>query len=343
LKVSYPNARPPVLVEFRPIDDKNHLAETGMAGMLNVRLRRGKLMLSRRLRAHELIRPNSDEKARAMTEPERSSATVFDPTPIGQRARVTAGEAISPRFRRHSRQRRTVEGLTLRIAASLMCFTFLAGPASAQVSPDPDGGDPHLQTIQYDPNKVVRVQVAVGYQASIDFGTSEEVENLAIGDSSAWQVAANKRGDYVFVKPIQSGLSTNMTVITSSRTYRFELLPLDSATRDMAYVIRFQYPALPLAPSASPKVEPGHYLMSGDKALRPSEIDDDGVHTYVSWARDQPLPAIFVIGSNGLETLVNGAMRDDSFVIDSVSPKLIFRIDKHVATATRIRRGVEAR
>jgi hypothetical protein len=33
--------------------------------------------------------------------------------------------------------------------------------------------------------------------------------------------------------------------------------------------------------------------------------------------------------------LVNGMMRDDIFVIDSVTQKLVFRIDDHVARAER--------
>ncbi len=40
----------------------------------------------------------------------------------------------------------------------------------------------------------------------------------------------------------------------------------------------------------------------------------------------------------GQEMLVNGMMReDDLFVIDSVTRKLVFRIDGNVATATRQR------
>ncbi|HEX8063970.1 MAG TPA: TrbG/VirB9 family P-type conjugative transfer protein, partial [Allosphingosinicella sp.] len=83
----------------------------------------------------------------------------------------------------------------------------------------------------------------------------------------------------------------------------------------------------------------GRYRLGGDKTLRPSEISDDGVHTYIRWPRDRALPAVYAVTDSGLEMLVNGMMReDDLFVIDSVSKKLVFRIDGDVATATRQRK-----
>jgi type IV secretion system protein VirB9 len=108
----------------------------------------------------------------------------------------------------------------------------------------------------------------------------------------------------------------------------------------MAYTVRFRYPNAGAgassddAPSASGE---GRYRLGGDKALRPSEISDDGRHTYVRWPRDRALPAVYAISDTGQEMLVNGMMRDDVFVIDSVSQKLVFRIDKAVATAARVR------
>jgi hypothetical protein len=50
------------------------------------------------------------------------------------------------------------------------------------------------------------------------------------------------------------------------------------------------------------------------------------------------LPAVYAVTDGGLEMLVNGMMReDDLFVVDSISKKLVFRIDDNVATATRQR------
>jgi type IV secretion system protein VirB9 len=109
----------------------------------------------------------------------------------------------------------------------------------------------------------------------------------------------------------------------------------------MAYTVRFSYPgagADSAADETATAPSQGTYRLSGDRALRPSRIADDGRHTYIEWPRDRTLPAVYAIDPEGRESLVNGAMRDDLFVVDSVAPTLIFRIDQHVARAERVRR-----
>ncbi len=36
----------------------------------------------------------------------------------------------------------------------------------------------------------------------IEFGHGERIENVAVGDSSAWQVTPNKRANLLFLKPL---------------------------------------------------------------------------------------------------------------------------------------------
>jgi type IV secretion system protein VirB9 len=211
-------------------------------------------------------------------------------------------------------------------------------PASAQIRPQPGTGDSRIQSVEYDASQVVQIQAAPGYQVTLELGSDEQIENVAVGDSGAWQVTANRIGSRLFIKPIQSGVTTNMTVVTNVRTYAFELAPLFGPSPEMAYTIRFRYPAAAAA-SASAEAEliiEGRYRLSGERTLRPSRISDDGRHTYIEFPRDQAIPAIYAVDERGGESLVNGMMRDDLFVIDSVVPRLVFRIDQHVARATRL-------
>ncbi len=208
-------------------------------------------------------------------------------------------------------------------------------PASAQVQPEPGDGDPRVQTVSYDEDQVVRLQGAPGFLINIEFAPDEQIENVAVGDSGAWQVTPNRRGDHLFVKPIQGGVTTNMTVVTTARVYLFELTP---AFDNVPFTVRFRY-ANSAAPLEADSPEPaivGRYRMSGARSLRPSRIDDDGAHTYIEFPADSALPAIYAVDSRGRETLVNGGMRDGRFVIDGVSSRLIFRIDQHVARAVRV-------
>lgn len=221
---------------------------------------------------------------------------------------------------------------------STLLGLLLAMPAAAQLRPEPGPGDPRIQSVLYDANQVVQLQVATGYQLTVEFAPDERIENVAVGDSGAWQVTPNKRGDRLFIKAVGQGVTTNLTVVTDARTYAIELSPLFGALPTMAYTVRFRYatPAAVTLVANDAALGPGRYKLSGDKALRPAAIDDDGVHTYIAWGPDQTLPAIFAIDDKGNETLVNGMTREGRFVIDAVSNKLVFRIDRQTAGAMRV-------
>ena len=224
-------------------------------------------------------------------------------------------------------------------ALLLLCAATV--PALAEVRPTPGSGDPRIQTILYDPDQVIQLQVAPGYQLTLEFGPDERIENVAVGDSGAWQVTPNKRGDHLFIKAAQGGVATNMTVVTEARTYSFSLTPAYGPTPDLAFTVRVRFPPTAVAAvEAGTGVAPeiGRYKLSGTRALRPSAIDDDGVHTYLEWPPGETMPAVFAISADGRETLVNGMMRDHRYVIDSISNRLIFRLDAGTAYATRIPR-----
>ena len=186
----------------------------------------------------------------------------------------------------------------------------------------------------YDADQVVQLQGTPGFQIDVEFAADEAIENVAVGDSAAWQVTPNRRGDHLFVKNLISGATTNMTVVTSARTYYFELAPLSGG--EMAYTVRFRYPNAQAAAEETPANVEGRYRLSGAQALRPSRIADDGVHTYIEWPHEASLPAVYALNSQGQETLVNGGMRDGLFVIDGISQRLVFRIDSSVARADRV-------
>ncbi|MFD2429335.1 TrbG/VirB9 family P-type conjugative transfer protein [Sphingobium scionense] len=64
-------------------------------------------------------------------------------------------------------------------------------------------------------------------------------------------------------------------------------------------------------------------------------MSDDGMATSIRWAADVAIPAVYAIDAQGDETLINGAMREGAFVVDSIAPQFVFRAGKRKATATR--------
>ena len=220
--------------------------------------------------------------------------------------------------------------------AALLLLALVAAPCLAQIEPRPTGGDPRIQSLPWVPDQVFRIRAAQGYQVTLQFGPDERIENVAVGDSSAWQVSANNRGDLLFIKPVRDGAVSNLTVATDVRLYLFELAPSSGGGADTPYLVRFEFP-----PSATNTVMINReamdvtYRLSGSRALRPSWMSDDGTRTYIEWPDDSPLPAVFAVDESGRERLVNGYMRDGLFVIDTVLPRLLFRIDDSVARAER--------
>ena len=222
----------------------------------------------------------------------------------------------------------------IRIAA--MLAVLLIGYDTSAQTPTPPA-DPRIQSMPYDAGRVVPLRVAPRHQLTVIFSPDEHIENVAIGDSEAWQVTANNRGDSLFIKSLQSGAPTNMTVITDARVYSFELTPAANPGFDVPYTLRFSYPELVTADHApTPTPGLGRYRLSGTRGVRPAAIDDDGVRTYIQWKRQQPLPAMFAVEEQGAETLLQGQMRDGRYVIDGVHRALVFRLDRQTARASRL-------
>jgi type IV secretion system protein VirB9 len=220
---------------------------------------------------------------------------------------------------------------------ALLAGLVAAAPLAAQVRPQPGIGDPRMRTVDYRRNQVVEIEGAPGYQVMIALAPDERIENVALGDSGAWQVVPNQSGNMLFVRPAQDGVSTNMTVITSARFYAFDLVPV--AYGLPPYEVRFTYPAeaAARADDGLGEMEPavGQYRLSGAKSLWPVAIHDDGAKTYIEWPEDTPLPAAFLIDEHGRERLANGNMRGGLYVIDSVHRQLLFRVDRKTARAKR--------
>jgi type IV secretion system protein VirB9 len=226
-----------------------------------------------------------------------------------------------------------------------LLLVLAAAPAMAQVQPQPAAANPHLQAIDYDSDEIVQLRGAPGYQMMVELSPDEQVQSVALGDSSAWQVSVSKEGDRLFLKPAQPDISTNMTVVTSVRVYNFELASLSGPSPDMPYTVQFRYPAPKVREAADAQYVDvaaatrriSRYKVSGDRRLCPSGMTNDGQHTFIVWPATAAIPAVYAVDARGHDTLVNGMMgTDDVYVIDGVPDRLRFRIDDNVAYAVRI-------
>jgi type IV secretion system protein VirB9 len=150
----------------------------------------------------------------------------------------------------------------------IFCFIFSASfliSSDVQSQPVPITTDSRIKTLVYNPNEVYQLKFHYGYQSFIEFAEDEEIEMISIGESFAWRLTpAGKR---LFVRPLEIGAHTNMTIITNKRTYQFDITSAEydgRADEELVYTVRFYYPQigapLPIPPRLSspnvPKQQP---------------------------------------------------------------------------------------
>jgi len=222
----------------------------------------------------------------------------------------------------------------------------LAAPVLAQETPDA-----RMREVVYAPGEVYRVAGAFRTATQIVFSPEETIQHAAIGDSVAWEVAAE--GSVLFLKPRERHQTTNLMVVTDraghARHYAFELVARDLGARtSVAYQIRFLYPdddqaraAASLARAAdlaeerlvSLELQQGAiqgprnlaYSVQGDSRLQPSEVSDNGRFTLLRFPGVQALPAIFEVAEDGGERLIPYDVRGEFVVIHGTARGLRLR------------------
>ena len=98
---------------------------------------------------------------------------------------------------------------------SLALLVALPFATRAAVAPSPGQPDPRLRWVVYNEREVIEVKGHYGYQTLVAFGADEEVTDISLGDSLAWQVVVPAHKHMLFLKPVEAFASTNLTVLTA--------------------------------------------------------------------------------------------------------------------------------
>ncbi len=210
--------------------------------------------------------------------------------------------------------------------------------AHAESTPRSLSTDRRVKIVMYDPNNVVILQSKYGYQTQIVFSQNENIQNVSVGDSIAWQ--AKPAANNLFIKPLASS-KTNMTVLTNIGSYNFQL---DSTIPNAipTYRLQFIYPdgGYDQAGNANsvgtfdPDKLNWKYSFTGDKALVPEEVFDNGQFTYFRFKKNglSKTPALFMVDKYRNETLVNYHMQGDYLVVNGVSKQFTLRNGDYITT-----------
>lgn len=128
---------------------------------------------------------------------------------------------------------------------SLICFVLafsvlLGGKAMAAPTITTDS---RIKTLVYNENEVYQLTFHYGYQSFIELSDDEEIELISLGEAFPWRMTPS--GKRLFIRPLEIDSRTNMTIITTKRTYQFEIISKEyegRADEELIFSVRFFYP-----------------------------------------------------------------------------------------------------
>lgn len=211
---------------------------------------------------------------------------------------------------------------------SALALTLLGAPQE----PPPPPVDPRIQIVPFQADQVVPLRVGFGFAVLVEFAPRELIDAVVLGNSDGWQVTPNAQGNRLVIKPLPGAAATNMIVVTDRHRYVILLEPADGQSL-VPFVLRFTYDEE--GQLLSQQQELRSYRMSGARSLRPVAMSDDGQRTTITWSQDTSLPAVFAVDESGKEALVNGRMIGDSYVVEGVASRYVFRAGSERTTARR--------
>lgn len=230
----------------------------------------------------------------------------------------------------------------IRRASVLWTAALLVSGSWPSTGQDSGGGpvphqDGRLRAVGYDAGQVYRLRGYVGYQVDLEFETGESFVGLGTGDVEALSFAS--QANHLFLKPRASRVRTNLTVLTTRRSYHFEYEVAsasapDPRDPDLIYSLRFIY-----APAAAPEDSAAHvldtsvtdvavnrdYWYCGSPTLQPLAAFDDGVHTHLRFNPRSELPAVFVQNEDGSESLLNFNVQSGELIVHRVASRFVLR------------------
>ena len=233
--------------------------------------------------------------------------------------------------------------------------------AEARIAPTREGYVNAIQVWPFTDGALYQVYAAVGRVTVIALQPGEELVTVAAGDTVRWIVGDTSSGGgdalrvNVLVKPIRSGLKTNLVITTSRRTY---LLELTSTEKTWMASVFWEYPKDKMlalqrqaqAASAAAPIDSGlslekirfRYAVSGSNPpWKPLRAFDDGEKVYIQvppGIAQGELPPLFVIGAQGDGQLVNYRFRPPYYIVDRLFGAAELRLGGDKGDVVRIER-----
>lgn len=231
---------------------------------------------------------------------------------------------------------------------------------AAAIQPRPENYMNAIQIYPYAHGALYQVYTAPEQVTDIALEPGEELMSVSAGDTVRWVLGDTISGTgesaqvHVLVKPIQSGLKTNLIITTSRRAYHIEL---HAFLETYMAAVSWRYPGTPLVRTSVKReiskadVPRGlqlerlkfRYEISGDTPhWRPERVFDDGRKVYIQFpARlDQgEAPPLFVVSRKGKSQLVNYRVHGTYYIVDRLFASAELRLGEKDQDVVRIWRN----
>lgn len=233
--------------------------------------------------------------------------------------------------------------------------------AEASVVPTRAGYINAIQVWPYSDGALYQVYTSPGRVTVIALQPGEELVTVAAGDTVQWIVGDTASGSStsrrvaVMVKPVRVGITTNLVITTSRRTY---LLELTSTAKAWMASVSWEYPrdqmlALQAQAQAADAVTPvasgvsldqlhfGYAITGDNPPWKPVRAFDDGQHVYIQFPAgiaQGELPPLFVLGADGKGELVNYRFHAPYDIVDRLFGAAELRLGGKKAAVVRIER-----
>lgn len=227
----------------------------------------------------------------------------------------------------------TIAGLL--VSSAVIAFVAVT-PARAEQNAVGYQADVRIKKYVYDENNVYNLNLYLKSVTAIQFAQGELVQSILIGDSASWEVVKLKSGNVISIKPIIDRALTNMTVYTDQRVYTFELRSVGEIAAGsrhgagQAFRTVFTYPEDPNAKPDKSLVVGGpinsQYMVTGTSNFRPVAVHDNTLQTTFLLPQGAQRPAVFKVGNDGKERLVNSRTDGERMIVDGTSNFWVMRI-----------------
>ncbi len=223
--------------------------------------------------------------------------------------------------------------------AFILVLALSTSPSLAEAIPRAGRVDPRVRDVVYNKDNVTAIDASYGTSTMIQLQADEKIETLALGDSVAWKIEPNRKGDIIFVKPVEKNAQSNLNVVTNKRIYVFLLRSNTRAVGSQIYAVRFRFPEdeadakLLVAAkerAANPNLKDlniananSDYGYKGSSTNKPVAVFDDGTKTWFRFEGETP--ALYIVDAGRNESLVNFRTEGPYVVVDKVSPQWTLR------------------